>query len=58
MLEFEEPLLCNNHKIHRYTRAVSRQQLGKHIPTAADMNATMVQQQRNGVFCVVHAERL
>jgi hypothetical protein len=31
--------------------AVSGQRLGKHVPAGTDTNATMVQQQRNGVFC-------
>jgi hypothetical protein len=42
----------------RYSRAISRQWLSKHIPTSTDMNTTMVQQQKNGVFCVVSAEGL
>jgi hypothetical protein len=53
-----QPLLCNDHKIGRYTRAVSRQLLGEHVTTATGTNATMAQQQRNGVFCVVRAEDL
>jgi hypothetical protein len=35
-----------------YTKAVSRQRLGKHVLAATDMKAIMAQQQRNGVFCV------
>jgi hypothetical protein len=34
-------------------RAVSRQRLCKHVPAGTDTNATMVQQERNGVSCVV-----
>jgi hypothetical protein len=47
-----EPLLCNDREMDGYTRAISEQGLGKHVPTTTDTNATMVQQQRNGVFCV------
>jgi hypothetical protein len=31
-----------------YTRIVSAQRLGKHVPAATDTNATVVQQERNG----------
>jgi hypothetical protein len=41
-----EPLLCNDREMDGYTRAVSGQRLGKHVPAATDTNATMVQQQR------------
>jgi hypothetical protein len=37
-------LLCNDRQIDRYSRAVSRQRIGKHVPVATDRNATMVQQ--------------
>jgi hypothetical protein len=57
-MERVEPLLRNDREISKYTRAISRQRLCKHVPAATDTNATMVQQQRNGVFCVVHAEML
>jgi hypothetical protein len=46
-----EPLLCDDSEISKYTRAVTRQQLDKHIPAAKDANTTMVQQQRDCVFC-------
>jgi hypothetical protein len=36
-----EPLLCNNHEISNYTRAVSRQWLGKQVPVATDTHATI-----------------
>jgi hypothetical protein len=42
--------LCNDREISKYTKAVSRQRLGKHIPAAIDTNTTIVQQQRNGIF--------
>jgi hypothetical protein len=48
-------LICNDRKISEYTRAVSRQWLGKHFPTATDTNAAVVQQQRK-VFSMVRAE--
>jgi hypothetical protein len=35
-----EPLLCNDREIGGYTRAVSGQRLGKHVPTATDTKAT------------------
>jgi hypothetical protein len=35
-----------------------RQRLGKHVTAATETNATMVQQQRNGVFFVARAEEL
>jgi hypothetical protein len=38
-----------------YTKAVSGQWLGKHVPAATDTNITVAQQQRNGVFCVIRA---
>jgi hypothetical protein len=53
-----ELLLCNNCEISKYTRTVSRQQLGKHVPVATDTNATVVQQQRSSVFYVVRAKLL
>jgi hypothetical protein len=52
------PLIGNDSEISKYTRANSRQRLGKHVPPATDTNATMVQQQRNGVSYVVRAEML
>jgi 3-phenylpropionate/cinnamic acid dioxygenase small subunit len=53
-----EPLLCNDREISKYTRDVSRQRLGKQVPETTDTNATMVQQQRNGVLYVVRAEMI
>jgi hypothetical protein len=38
-----EPLHCNDREIRKYTRSVSRQRLGKHVPAATDRNAIMVQ---------------
>jgi hypothetical protein len=38
-----EPLLCNNHDVGGYSRAVSWQRLGKHVPAATDTNATIEQ---------------
>jgi hypothetical protein len=35
-----EPLLCNDCKISKYTRATAMEQLGKHIPAATEMHAT------------------
>jgi hypothetical protein len=51
-------ILCNDREISKYTRAVSGQRLGKHVPAATDTNATKVQQQRNYVLYVVRAEML
>jgi hypothetical protein len=36
-----EPLLCNDHKISKCTRAISRQRLNKHVPMATDTHATI-----------------
>jgi hypothetical protein len=47
---YVEPLLCNDCEMSKYTRAVSGQHFGKDIPAASDKNATVVQQQRNGVL--------
>jgi hypothetical protein len=41
ILQRVEPSLCNDHEISNYTRAVSRQRLGKHIPAATDTHATI-----------------
>jgi hypothetical protein len=57
-LQLVEPLLCNKCEVGVYTRAVSGQRLGKHVPAATDTNATAVQQERNDVFYVVRAEML
>jgi hypothetical protein len=46
------PLLCNDHEIGGHTRAVSGQRLGNYVPAATETKATMVQQQRNGVFVI------
>jgi hypothetical protein len=35
----EEPLLYNDREISKYTRAISRQRLGKYVPAATDMHA-------------------
>jgi hypothetical protein len=37
----------SDREVGSYRRAVSEQQLGKHVPAATDTNAAMVQQQRN-----------
>jgi hypothetical protein len=39
ILKLIEPLLCNDREISKYTRAFSRQRLGKHVPVAMDMHA-------------------
>jgi hypothetical protein len=36
-----EPLLCNDREMGGYTRALSGQRLGKHVPEATDTNATI-----------------
>jgi hypothetical protein len=36
-----EPLLCNDREISKYTRAVSRQRLGKHFHAATDTHVTI-----------------
>jgi hypothetical protein len=51
-------LICNNREISKYTRAVSRHRFDKNAPAATDTNATMIQQQKNGVFYVVRADLL
>jgi hypothetical protein len=51
-------LLCNDREINEYTRAVSRQELSKHVSAATDTNETMVQQERNGIFYVDRSEML
>jgi hypothetical protein len=40
-MERADPLLRNERETDGYTRAVSRQQLGKHVPAAKDTNATI-----------------
>jgi hypothetical protein len=57
-LQRVEPLLCNDREICEYNRAVSRQLLCKYVPAATDRNATMVQQERNGVFYAIRADML
>jgi hypothetical protein len=56
------PLLCNDRDIGGYTRTVSGQRLGKHVPIARQQilnNATVgLQQWNRRVFYVVSAERL
>jgi hypothetical protein len=34
-------LLCNDREISKYTRDVSRQRLGKHVPAATDTHVTI-----------------
>jgi hypothetical protein len=36
-----EPFLCNDREIGGYTRAVSRQRLGKYVPTTSNRRATI-----------------
>jgi hypothetical protein len=35
------PLLCNDREIGKYTRAVSRQRLSKHVSAAKDTRSTI-----------------
>jgi hypothetical protein len=57
-----EPLLCNDREMSGYTRAVSAQPLGKHVPVAMQqiLNYAIVgtQQWNYCVFYVVLAEML
>jgi hypothetical protein len=52
------PLLCDVHEIGEYTRDVSRQRLGKHIPTAMNWHATTGVLLKMGYFYVVCAKEL
>jgi hypothetical protein len=36
-----KPLLCNDLEVGKYTRTVSRQRLGKHVPAAKNQRATL-----------------
>jgi hypothetical protein len=36
-----EPLLCNDCEISKYTRVVAKERLGRHVPAATDMHATV-----------------
>jgi hypothetical protein len=38
-----EPLLCNDREMAECTRDVSGRGLGKHVPTATDLNATIAE---------------
>jgi hypothetical protein len=62
MLWRVEPLLCNDREISEYTRPISGQRVGKHVPIARQQilnNATAGLQQWKGcVFYVVRADRL
>jgi hypothetical protein len=55
-------LLFNDREMGGYTRAVSGQRFGKHVPVARQHiinNATVgLQQWKSCVFCVVRAEML
>jgi hypothetical protein len=51
-----EPLLYNDHKMGGYTRPISVQQLGKHVPRATNLRATMVVLLETRCVCVVRAE--
>jgi hypothetical protein len=59
-LKFEpvESLLCNDREMGEYTRAVSGQRLGKHIPAATNRRATIETLLETGCFYVVRAEEL
>jgi hypothetical protein len=54
-----ETLLCNEPEIKKFTRAVSRQRLGKHFPAATNTHATievfMEYNNRDGIL--VHGPR-
>jgi hypothetical protein len=53
-----EPLLCNDDEMSKYTRAVSRYRLGKHVPTATNTHATIEKLLETGCFCMVRAKML
>jgi hypothetical protein len=57
-----ERLLCNDQEMGGFTRAVSGQRLGKHVPVVMQQiinNATVgLQQWKSCVFYVVRAEML
>jgi hypothetical protein len=52
-----EPLLCNDRSISKYIKGLSRRRLCKHVGAGANENATMIRQQRKGVFCGPHRDR-
>jgi hypothetical protein len=55
-IEHVEPLLCNDHEMDGYTKAVSGQRLGKHVPVARQHilnNAIVGSQQWNSCFLCV-----
>jgi hypothetical protein len=41
ILQRVEPLLCDDREIGKYTRAVSRQRLGKHVPAGKNRRAAI-----------------
>jgi hypothetical protein len=53
-----EWLLCDDRDIGEYTRDVSRQRLGKHVPAAKNRDATIETLLGRECFYVVHAEEL
>jgi hypothetical protein len=53
-----EPLLCDEREMVEDTRDVSRQRLGKHVPTATNRRATMEVLLEYGCFYVVRAKDL
>jgi hypothetical protein len=53
-----EPLIWNDREISKYTGAISRQRLGKHVPAATNAHATIQVLLETGCFCVVRAEML
>jgi hypothetical protein len=58
LLWHAEQLICNDRKISDYTRAVSRQRLGKHVPMAMNTHAMIEVLLETVCFCVVRAEML
>lgn len=57
-LQRVQPLLFNDCEINKYTTTAFRQRLYKHVRSATDTSRTTVQQQKNGVFCVVRADMI
>jgi hypothetical protein len=57
ILQRVELLLCDDREIGEYTRDVSRQRLGKHVPAATNRRATIEVLLETGCFYVVRAEK-
>jgi hypothetical protein len=51
-------LLCDDREMDEYTTDVSRQRLGKHIPAATNLYATIEVLLEMECFYEVHAEEL